>query len=366
MVNFDVTDPCSAEVRTAVGAAITDFLASRQPLLEAIDPQLDVVARLAQSFTAGGKRLRPAFCLWGYIAASGFPDDPAPLIRVAASLDMLHVGILMHDDVIDASDTRRGLRAVHRQLQNLHHDRGWRGDAGQFGNAGAIVTGDLLLMWSAQLLDECGLRPEVLAKALPWLHAMRAEVMCGQYLDIVAAAHDPHDTRMADVQQQIWQVVEYKTARYTVQRPLQIGAALGDASDQLMDALMSFGSPLGRAFQLRDDLLGIFSDAAVTGKPAGDDIRDGKMTLLVALALSGASSRDRAELAGMLGDPHLGESGVAKARDIITASGAREAVEDIITNDYRTAITVLAQAPMTDAGRAGLTALADLAVHRSL
>lgn len=360
---LDPTDPVSATLREGVQSAITEYLAAQQAPLAAIGPELSELSELAATFTGGGKRLRPAFCLWGYAAAAGLPDgdELPPLLRAAASLDLLHVSALVHDDVMDASDTRRGLPAVHRQLEARHREAGWLGASDRFGQAGAILLGDLLVMWSVQLLESAGLAPDALARALPLAQAMRTEVTCGQYLDVLMQ-HQPSDDpqRMLD---QARRVVEFKTARYTVQRPVQLGAALGDADPALLAALAAYGSPLGRAFQFRDDLLGVFGDAATTGKPAGDDLREGKRTVLVAQAYAANTPAARAELDRLLGDPTLDETGVARARELIADSGAAEVVEQMIDAELDQALAAL-DAPMTDDGRQALTRLAELAVHR--
>ncbi|MBA3528243.1 MAG: polyprenyl synthetase family protein, partial [Propionibacteriaceae bacterium] len=255
------------------------FLAEQQTVLEGVGPELASVHRIAAQLLQGGKRLRPAFAVWGYVAADGIPVAGLnALLGAAASLEMLHVSALVHDDVMDSSDLRRGLPAAHRQFEAQHVGSGWLGDPEAFGRAGAILLGDLLLMWSVQMLHCSGLPESTLARALPILEAMRTEVTCGQYLDVVAQAHRlPADSSVQPATElaldEASRVVEYKSARYTVQRPCQLGAALGGGDDRLHRALGEYGSPLGRAFQFRDDLLGVFGDSQLTGKPTGDDLR---------------------------------------------------------------------------------------------
>lgn len=359
---FDPVEPLSAGFRDAVGERLRAFIDERSRALEATQPQIEPLFELARAFTAGGKRLRPAFCAWGWLAAAPAPSDPAPLLRAAASLDLLHVSALMHDDVMDDSDTRRGLAAAHQQYARLHRERGGRGDAAAFGRAGAILLGDLLLMWSAEMFDACGLPEPALAAARPLLAAMRAEVTCGQFLDVTAQTIPIDDPAAA--LSDIARVVEYKSARYSVLRPVQIGAALAGAGADVLDSLGAFALPIGIAFQYRDDVLGVFGDERLTGKPSGDDLREGKRTVLVAHTLAGldAASRDRFD--AMLGDPDLDESQVALARGMIEASGALAAVEAMITENYESGMAELAAAPIDDRGRAGLAALARAAVLR--
>jgi len=368
-------NPLGQGFRDAISAAITGFLTEQSAVLDSMGPELAPVHLMAGQLLCGGKRIRPAFCVWGYIAAGGSTDDAElrPLLTAAASLDVLHVSALVHDDVMDSSDLRRGRPAAHRQFEALHSTAGWLGDSVAFGKAGAILLGDLLVMWSAQMLQAAGLNQSALERALPIVEAMRTEVTCGQYLDIVAQAHPLRQKAPAigSVRPSIElaldeanRVVEYKSARYTVQRPSQIGAALGGGDDQLYYALGAYGSPLGRAFQFRDDLLGVYGDPQLTGKPAGDDLREGKRTVLVAHAFAHADEAGRQLLLGRLGDPDLGADGIADMQQVITESGARDAVESMISEGYERALKALHDVDMTDEGRAGLTSLADAAVRR--
>jgi geranylgeranyl diphosphate synthase type I len=363
------TAPLSTAFREAVGEVVARFLDAQAPALEAMGPELRPVRQLAGALLSGGKRLRPAFCVWGYVAAAGLPgraasaDDLAPLLRAAASLDLLHVSALVHDDVMDSSDLRRGQPAAHRQFEAQHAAAGWLGDAAAFGRAGAILLGDLLLMWSTELLQRSGMDTAALARATPVAEAMRTEVTCGQYLDIIAQAQPlGADVRLALDEAE--RVVEYKSARYTVQRPCQLGAALGGGDDRLQASLAAYGSPAGRAFQFRDDVLGVFGDSEVTGKPAGDDLREGKRTVLVAHAYAAAGPAGRNLLERRLGDPDLDADGVADLQAVIVESGALAAVETMIEDGHARALAVLESAEMDEDGRRGLAALAEAAVRR--
>jgi geranylgeranyl diphosphate synthase type I len=372
---LDPHSPLSQGFREAISAEVTAFLAEQASVLESMGPELVPVQLMASQLLCGGKRLRPAFCVWGYVAAAGRPDEIElrSLLTAAASLDVLHGSALVHDDVMDASDLRRGRPAAHRQFEALHANAGWLGDSESFGKAGAIILGDLLVMWSAQMLHAAGLDQTVLERALPIVEAMRTEVTCGQYLDIVAQAHPLRQRAPAidSVRPSIElalddanRVVEYKAARYTVQRPAQIGAALGGGDDELYYALGAYGSPLGRAFQFRDDLLGVFGDPQLTGKPSGDDLREGKRTVLIAHAYAHADAAGQKLLLQRLGDPNLTSEGVADLQQVIIESGAREAVEGMITEGYERATRALQDAEITEEGRTGLTALAEAAVRR--
>jgi len=368
-LTLDPQHPLSRALRRAVADALVSFVDGQGPALRAVGPELEPVLALAHQALSGGKRLRPGFFVWSYLAAGGETEQLPAVIRAAASLELLHVSALVHDDVMDASDLRRGAPAAHRLFEALHVESSWLGEAPTFGRSGAILLGDLLLMWSVQMLQRAGLDPAALERALPLVEAMRVEVTCGQYLDVVAQAQPLHagPERGAEIGRALDEasrVVEYKSARYTVLRPCQAGAAAADASAELTEALAAYGSPLGRAFQFRDDLLGVFGDPQLTGKPAGDDLREGKRTVLVAHAIAGADARGRELLGRRLGDPTLDEAGVVELQDVITASGAREEVEAMIAAGHRQAIRALADADLTSAGRTALTALADLAVRR--
>jgi geranylgeranyl diphosphate synthase, type I len=372
---LDPQAPLSQAFRDAVSAEISAFLREQSAVLDSMGPELVPVHLMASQMLCGGKRMRPAFCIWGYVAAAGIPTDEElkPLITAAGSLDVLHVSALIHDDLMDSSDLRRGRPAAHRQFEALHANAGWLGDSAAFGKAGAILLGDLLVMWSAQMLHGAGVEQSALERALPIVEAMRTEVTCGQYLDIVAQAH-PLRKRAPAIGSlrptielaldDASRVVEYKAARYTVQRPCQIGSAIGGGDDELYFALGAYGSPLGRAFQFRDDLLGVFGDPQITGKPAGDDLREGKRTVLVAHAYAHAGDAGQKLLLQRLGDPRLDEAGIAELQQVIVESGAREAVESMINEYYERALKVLHETEITEEGCAALTALADAAVRR--
>ena len=232
----------------------------------------------ARTSVSGGKRFRAAFCWWGHEAVAE-PDDEAALVRACASLELLHASALVHDDYMDASDVRRGRPATHRAFEQLHRDRGWSTSAQQYGASAAILLGDLLLSWSDELLRTSGLPPARMLDALGYFDLTRSEVVTGQFLDVSAQARGEADVDTAMT------VLRYKSAKYSIERPLHIGAALAGADERVITQLSRFGLPLGEAFQLRDDLLGVFGDPEVTGKPAGDDLVEGKRTVLVALAL---------------------------------------------------------------------------------
>jgi len=275
--------------RARVDAALASFAKAKRAELDAISPDLATFADAAIDFIAGGKRLRPLFCRAGWLVGGGDPDLPA-FDDAAASLEWLQGSALAHDDLMDGSDTRRGRPSLHRQFEELHRAEHLLGSAERHGAAAAILLGDLMLSWVDEQFRASAL-PR-LADALPWLDRCKTEVASGQYLDVLAQARGNLDVDVA------MRVVRYKSAKYTVERPMHIGAALAGADVELLNGLSAVALPLGEAFQLRDDVLGVFGDPAVTGKPAGDDVREGKRTVLVARAavlalVSGPSKRAR-------------------------------------------------------------------------
>ena len=364
---LDPRRPLGAPFRAAIDARISDFLLRQTSALGDLQPDIGPLLALTSRLLAGGKRLRPAFCAWGYVAAAGPEDDEARLdgvLAAAASLELLHASALVHDDVMDGSDTRRGDPSAHRQFESLHLADGRLGDPETFGRAGAILLGDLLVMWSVEMLEQAGLPAAALPGALTIAQAMRTEVTCGQYLD-VAAQSRPLGADLDHALAAANRVVEYKSARYTVYRPAQLGAIIGGGSAELVAALAVYGSPLGRAFQFRDDLLGVFGDPGLTGKPVGDDLREGKRTVLIAYTMAHTDDAGRRLLTALLGDPDLDAEGVAALQQVIVDCGAHEAVETMIATYYDEAIAALTEPSISSGGREGLTSLAAAAVHRS-
>lgn len=259
-------------------------------------------------------------CVLGWLAC-GHARVPPAVVRAAASLEMFHAFALVHDDVMDGSATRRGRPSVHRAAAARHAGRA---DADQLGASAAILIGDLALVWSDELLHTAGLPPERLAAALRVVDTMRTEVMQGQYMDLFSTGKPTTDVDHALV------IARYKTAKYTVERPLHIGAALAGADPAVMEALSAFALPTGEAFQLRDDLLGAFGDPAVTGKSECEDLQDAKHTVLMALALRSSGPGDRHGLRALLYRAGQEGADIGALRAAVEASGARAAVEDMI------------------------------------
>jgi geranylgeranyl diphosphate synthase type I len=345
-------------LRERVDKALSAFLTGQGSRLDAVAPSLSVVQDAAADFLlTGGKRMRPAFCYWGYRGAGGEDSDPA--VTAAACLELLQAGALIHDDVMDGSDTRRGQPAMHRRFAALHRAHSWQGDAEAFGVSAAVLLGDLCLIWADEMLNTSGVPASSLLRAQPVYDEMRVELMAGQYLDLFEQVTGEGTVESA------LRVARFKSAKYTVERPLHLGAVLAAAHQDVLTAYSGYGLPLGEAFQLRDDVLGVFGDPSETGKPAGDDLREGKRTALVAIALRSATPAQADVVRRNLGDPHLDDDGVGDLRQVIVDTGALTRVEELIVELTADALAALSSAPIEDDARDVLTELAHAATSRT-
>jgi Geranylgeranyl pyrophosphate synthase len=343
-------------VRTEVDRALGEFVGRHREMFA--DPALSPVLAAAEDLLAGGKRLRPGFCYWGWRGAGG-GDDPA-IFTAAASLELLQASALVHDDVMDASDLRRGMPAAHRRFQALHERSGWHGSAEQFGEGAAILLGNLMLVWSGEMWRTSGLPEAALAAATPVHDLMLTELMCGQYLDLLEQAHGEGTFEGA------LRVALFKSGKYSVEHPLRLGLVLAaQGTEPWIDRLcVEYGQRVGIAFQLRDDVLGVFGDPAETGKPAGDDLREGKRTMLIARTLAAATPAQADVVRTHLGDPGLTPEGVARLREVIAETGALDECEDMIKRYLEDALESLDRSPLTGDARAALADLAVLATTR--
>ncbi|WP_249998205.1 polyprenyl synthetase family protein [Actinoplanes sp. M2I2] len=349
----------AADLRARVDKALAAFLTEQRSRLTGIDPALAAVAETLEDFVlGGGKRLRPAFAYWGYRGAGG--ADTEQVVTAVSALELVQASALIHDDLMDRSDTRRGEPSVHRRFEARHTAAGWRGGAAAFGDSAAVLLGDLALVWSDELLHTSGVGAAELTRGRPIFDEMRTEVTVGQYLDVLTQA--TADTSL----ERAGKVARFKSAKYTVERPLLLGAALAGAPAEVFDAYSAFGLPLGEAFQLRDDVLGVFGDPERTGKPAGDDLREGKRTYLVAAAFAALGDADRAELDAGLGDQGLDDRRVDRLRALIRDSGALAATERRIDELMTSSLAALTAAPIDEDARDVLHRLADAATRRTV
>lgn len=311
----------------AVERNLAAFFEDRAEAVAAIgEPVAEAVEYLRAFVLEGGKRMRPSFGWAGFASAGGLAkgdEDPDAVLRAMSSLELIQACALVHDDIIDASDTRRGHPTVHRALEADHRERGMRGSAAAYGVNAAILLGDLALAWAEDMWRYSGVSLAALERAAePWV-GMRTEVIGGQLLDMMLESRGSESVELAD------RVNRFKTAAYTIERPLHLGAALAGADDATIEAFRGYGRDIGIAFQLRDDLLGVFGDPAVTGKPAGDDLREGKRTVLFATALElldehdPSAAQELRDGIGQVSDP----AGLARLAQLIRDSGAEDAVE---------------------------------------
>lgn len=342
---------------------LTDFLAKQTRYLGEIGSELIPVVEAIDSFLLdSGKRLRPLFAYCGYLAAGGKDDDS--VITAVSSLELLQACALIHDDLIDGSDTRRGKPSIHRRFEAIHQMEELSGSASSYGASSAILLGDLALVWSDQMLHRSGVTDAALLRSLSVHDEMRVELMAGQFLDI-------HEQSLATTSvARSLKIARYKSGKYTVERPLHFGASLAvadpHARETFIDIYSEFGLPLGEAFQLRDDLLGVFGDPATTGKPAGDDLREGKRTVLMAMTHDRADAKEEGIIAKYFGDPNLDRAGIDSLRTVIADTGAREHIEDLIEKLMLTALDALNRDEIEPSAHALLEELASIAVRRNI
>lgn len=340
-----------------------EFLEDKRRHVEQIDPNSAAVVDSLLALTAGGKKLRPLLAWLGYRAAAGDQETSTgqqqEIIELGTALELFQAAALVHDDVIDRSDTRRGQPSTHRWFTQRHRDASFAGSAEHFGISGAILAGDLALAWANEAFTRAETLAETSGTARGIFERMHTEVITGQYLDVLAEvdiATDPQTMRS-----RARNVLIYKAAKYSVEYPLILGAALGGGSEDLLAALSEIGLPLGEAFQLQDDLLGVFGDPELTGKPVGDDLREGKRTELVAYGLTHAPAAEADELEQMLGTAELTQQEVSRAQEILRSCGAAQQVEAEISALAETSRDARGRLPELGVSAAVLDDLDDLA-----
>ena len=363
-----VTRPHPADqdrFRAAVAGELTRTLDEHRERARAVHPLTVPLVDAVGDLTQGGKRLRAVLGWLGWRAAGGDAQDPR-IARAGAAFELFQAAALIHDDILDRSDTRRGMPSVHRRFEALHRASDWRHEAGHFGVSAAILAGDVALGMSETAFAGALEGTPREARARQELERMRFGVMVGQYLDVAAEmappAADPGEAEAAAEA-----VVEHKSARYTAVHPLALGGLLAGADDDLLAAFGAVSLPFGLAFQYQDDLLGVFGDPATTGKPAGDDLREGKRTVLIARAVALLAPEDAEALDVDLGDPGLTEARIAHWQRALEACGARRAVAervDALSRQAADAVADLAAHGVPTPVRDELTALIESATTR--
>ena len=340
--------PSLASIAARVDARLDDLLIAERDRWTAFDADLarpiEEIRRLVMS---GGKRLRPAFCHWGFVAAGGPPDD-ALAVDAGAAFELMHAFALFHDDVMDDADTRRGQPTTHAVARDEHAAAAWAGESRRYGEGVAILVGDLAFVYADRLLESAPI------EAMRVWNELRIELNVGQFLDIAGSVRGERRVVKAD------RICRYKSGKYTIERPLHLGSVLAapERADELLPALSAYGLPLGDAFQMRDDVMGAFGDEATTGKPVGSDLREGKPTPLLARAVAAADRAQRATL-DTVGHPDLDDAGVAAIQQVIIATGALDALEQHISELTQSAIAAIEAAPIEPAATTELIDLAE-------
>lgn len=354
---------------------LDDFCLSRRNSFAAISPDLLPLVDFAMDLLQGGKRFRALFCYWAW---AGVAENKLQLsdedrkksfeavVGLCAALEMFHAAALVHDDLLDQSDTRRGKPAVHKNFESLHQSQAWAGSKERFGQAGAVLVGDLMLSWSSEIFGNALLHSptaEIEEACRQEFSRMRVEIMAGQYLDVLeenaASRRDP-----AQAVERSKRVMLYKTAKYSIEAPLLIGAAFAGANEEERDQLAKFAIPLGLAFQMRDDVLGVFGDPKVTGKPAGDDLREGKRTVLISLTRETLDGKVGEIFDEMLTARDLNEDQIRFLQQTIAGCGALKKTEALI-NDYgQEAMKLLESVDVDATAKENLQKLALLVIDR--
>ena len=351
---------------------ISDTVATHRRALEPLGGDAEPLLTEAMGFLTGGKRFRAQFATLGFRSVrpldltGGIGTEFGAVLDAACALELFHAAALIHDDVIDRSDTRRGRPSTHRLFGAMHHQHGWLGSADHFGLAGAILLGDLLQSWADEFMQSAcdAIEDRAAAKrSRAHFNRMRSEVAVGQYLDVLEEQQPVFAEHEVQLERST-RILVYKSAKYSVEAPLLIGAALAGASDAQEQALADFGLPIGVAFQLRDDLLGVFGDEEITGKPSGDDLIEGKRTVLVTLARENLPATQRRIFDDLLG-AELDSEQVAILQRTIRESGAVDQVEDMISRNVARADQALHDAPIHRDAAEMLAQLAERAARRA-
>ena len=347
--------PSLGIIAARVEQRLRDFLEPEHARWAEFDADLaEPMAEIGRLVLVGGKRLRPAFCHWGYVAAGGDPAD-AMVANAGAAFELMHAFALFHDDVMDDAASRRGKPTTHTVFAQHHRDNGWAGEARRFGEGVAILVGDLAFVYGDMLMADAG------REAWAIWNELRIELNVGQVLDILGSVRNERRRHKAE------QICRYKSGKYTIERPLHLGAVMAapGRADELLPALSAYGLPLGDAFQMRDDVMGAFGDSAITGKPVGGDLREGKPTPLMARAVEAASVA-QADVLALVGRTDLSDADVERVQQVIVDTGALDDLERTIARLTVQAVTAIEIAPIASEARDELVALAAYVSQRTI
>lgn len=336
-------------LRTSVRDHLAEFVRS-ECLGRLSAAHVDVAGDLLYGFLDGGKYVRSTFMYVGWLCGE---DENDAALRASASLELLHAFALIQDDVMDGSPLRRARPSAHVSFGRWHRDRGLAGSPDRFGESAAILLGDLCLVWAEQMLRRSGVGQHALARVWPRYDDMRTELAIGQFADLVNSSHT------LPTLEEVLDVLRRKSGNYTVRRPLEIGAAMAGCDDAVIDALSGYGAAIGEAFQLRDDILGVFGTPSLTGKSAGTDMEERKATSVIVAAYELADASLREQLFDLMNRPHIDGDAADHWRNLIVASGAVQWIEQLIADRHARALNVLDGVAIPDLARA---ALADMAV----
>lgn len=337
------------DLRASVRDHLADFVRN-ECLGRLADAHVDVAGDLLSGFLDGGKYVRSTFMYVGWLCGA---DENDAALRASASLELLHAFALIQDDVMDGSPLRRARPSAHVSFGRWHRDRGLAGSAERFGESAAILLGDLCLVWAEQMLRRSGVGQHALARVWPRYDDMRTELAIGQFADLVNSSHT------LPTLEEVLDVLRRKSGNYTVRRPLEIGAAMAGCDDAVVDALSGYGAAIGEAFQLRDDILGVFGTPSLTGKSAGTDMEERKATSVIVAAYELADASLREQLFDLMNRPHIDGDAADHWRNLIVASGAVQWIEQLIADRHARALNALDDVAIPDLARA---ALADMAV----
>jgi geranylgeranyl diphosphate synthase type I len=347
--------PSLAVIAARVEQRLAQFLAAEEARWATFDDDLaEPIHEIGRLVLVGGKRLRPAFCHWGFVGAGGNPSDPV-VVDAGAAFELMHAFALFHDDVMDDAASRRGSPTTHTVFAQHHRDQQWAGEARRFGEGVAILVGDLAFVYADQLMAAAG------GQAWAIWNELRIELNIGQVLDIVGSVRNDRRRIKAE------RICRYKSGKYTIERPLHLGAVMAapERADVLLPSLSAYGLPLGDAFQMRDDVMGAFGDPAVTGKPVGGDLREGKPTPLMAMAMEAATPA-QVEVLSLVGRVNLDDDDVARVQQAIVDSGALVELESTISRLAAEAVAAIDVAPIEAEARVELVALAAYVSQRQV
>lgn len=344
-----------SNVRRMVLGDVADFVAARR-VGELDDARIDAAGDILVQFVSGGKCLRSTFVYLGWLCGEP-PDDAA--LRAAASFELVHAFALLQDDVMDDSDERRGRPSAHRQFGQWHRERGLSGSSRRFGESAAILLGDLCLIWAEQMLRDSGVEFRRLQRAWPRYDAMRTELAVGQFADLT------NDARQMPSLEVVLDVARRKSGNYTVRRPLEIGAAMGGCDDRTLSELGRYGVAVGEAFQLRDDVLGVFGSPAMTGKPCAGDLLERKATSVVVAAHQLADAPTRRELSALANRETLDDKAIDKWKTLIVETGALSLIEEMIGDRIASARDHLSALPIDEPVRTALAEMAAVCTDRA-